>query len=105
MSILSQIFAKRGIKDINELDKEEKETFEKYEAILSKPDLTLEDVKHFVESQIGIIEAKWADYDRQNKENLIPYHTVYRTLLNMMNSSQVERVQLEKYLRQLHNLS
>ena len=104
MSILKDIFKKRGIKDITELDKEERETFEKYETILSKPDLTLEDVKHFVESQIGIIEAKWKNYDRQNKADLIPYHTVYRALLDVINSNQVERVQLEKYLKNLHGL-
>jgi len=104
MGILQDIFRKRGIKDITELDKEEQETFEKYEAILSKPDLTLEDVKHFIENQIGIIEAKWKDYDRQNKADLIPYHTVYRALLDVINSNQVERVQLEKYLKQLHSL-
>jgi len=105
MGILQDIFKKRGIKDITELDKEEQETFEKYEAILSKEDLTLEDLKHFIEDQIGVIEAKWKDYDRQNKESLIPYHTVYRTLLDVINSPQAERVQLEKYLRQLHNLN
>jgi len=105
MSILTDIFKKRGIKDITELDKEERETFEKYEAILSKPDLTLEDVKKFIQNQLGIIEAKWKDYDRKNKADLIPYHIVYRTLLDVINSNQVERVQLERYLGQLHNLN
>ena len=104
MGILQDIFKKRGIKDITELDKEEQETFGKYEAILSKPDLTLEDVKKFVENQIGIIETKWKDYDRKNKEDLIPYHTVYRALLDVINSNQVERVQLETYLKNLHGL-
>ena len=104
MSILTKIFAKRGIKDVTELDKDEREVFENYEKILSKENLTLEDVKHFLESQIGIIETKWKDYDRQNKGDLIPYHTVYRTLLDVINSPMVERVQLEKYLTQLHNL-
>ena len=104
MSIITDIFKKRGIEDINQLDKEERETFEKYEAILSKPDLTLEDLKRFLESQIGIIEGKWRDYDRQNKESLIPYHTVYKALLNIINAPQVERQALEDYLRQLHQL-
>lgn|SRR3990167_4294203 len=104
MSILSDIFKKRGIKDISELDKEERETFENYEKILSKPELTLEDFKHFLEAQIGVIESKWKDYDRQNKADLIPYHTVYKTLLNIINAPLVERKALEDYLTQLHNL-
>ena len=104
MSIITDIFRKRGIEDVTQLDKEERETFEKYEAILSKPDLTLADLKHFLESQIGIIETKWNDYDRKNKEDLIPYHTVYKTLLNIITAPQVERETLEDYLRQLHQL-
>ena len=104
MSILSKILQKRGIKDVTELDKEEKESFEGYEKILSKEDLTLEDVKHFLESQIGIIETKWKDYSTQNKADLIPYHTCYKTLLNLINAPQVERKALEDYLSQLHNL-
>lgn len=104
MSIITDIFRKRGIESVNELDKDERETFEKYEAILSKPDLTLEDVKVFIESQIGIIEGKWKDYDRKDKEDLIPYHTVYKTLLHIMNAPQIERTTLENYLRQLHQL-
>ena len=104
MSILSKILQKRGIKDVTELDKEEKESFEGYEKILSKEDLTLEDVKHFLESQIGIIETKWKDYGNQNKADLIPYHTCYKTLLNLINAPQVERKALEDYLSQLHKL-
>ena len=104
MSILSKIFEKKGIKDITELDKEERETFENYEKILSKPDLTLEDVKHFIESQIGIIETKWKDYGNQNKADLIPYHTIYCTLRDLIKSPQVEREQLEQYLKNLHKL-
>ena len=104
MNILSQIFAKRGITDINELDRDEKETFENYEKILSKEDLTLEDIKKFLESQIGIIEAKWKDYGFKDKADLIPYHTIYCTLRDVINSQRVEREQLELYLKQLHNL-
>ena len=104
MNILSEIFKKRGIKDITELDKDEQEAFGKYEAILSKPDLTLEDVKKFIENQIGIIEAKWKDYERKDKADLIPYHTIYCVLRDLINSPSVEREQLEKYLKQLHQL-
>lgn len=104
MSILTKIFEKRGIKDVTELDTEERETFENYEKILSRPDITLEDVKKFIESQIGIIEARWKDYDRKDKGDLIAYHTIYKTLLNLINAPQAERKALEDYLIQLHKL-
>lgn len=104
MNILSQIFAKRGIKDIQELDAEEAEVFQNYEKILSKPELSLEDIKHFLETQISVIESKWKDYETKNKADLIPYHTCYKALLNVINAPQAERKALEDYLTQLHNL-
>mgnify|MGYP001619542822 FL=1 len=104
MSILTDIFAKRGIKDVTDLDKEEREVFENYEKILSKDELTLEDIKHFLEDQIRVIENKWRDYGTKNKASLIPYHTIYCVLRDVINSPQVEREQLEKHLKQIHNL-
>ena len=104
MNILSKIFEKRGIKDVSELDTEEREDFERYQTILAKPDLSLADVEQFLETQIKIIEAKWKDYSTKDKADLIPYHTIYRALADMIKSPQVEREQLEKYLIQLHHL-
>ena len=104
MSILSRILEKKGIKDITQLDTEERETFEHYQAILSKKDISVEDLKHFLQAQIKVIEAKWKDYGTQSKADLIPYHVIYRSLLDIITSPQAEREQLEKYLTQLHTL-
>lgn len=104
MNILSKIFEKRGIKDISELDTDEREVFERYKAILSKPDLSLTDIEQFLETQIKVIEAKWKDYETQNKAGLIPYHTIYRALADIIKSPQAEREQLEQYLIALHKL-
>lgn len=104
MSILSKIFEKKGIKDATELDTEEREVFERYQKILSKEKITIEDLQNFMEAQINVIEMKWRDYELKDKASLIPYHTVYRALLDIIKSPQVERAQLEKYLTQLHDL-
>mgnify|MGYP001563727878 CR=1 FL=1 len=104
MNILARILEKRGIKDAKELDTDEREAFEGYQRTLSKPDITIENVKEFLHIQLQVIEGKWKSYDMQNKADLIPYHTVYKVLLDILNSPQAEREQLEKYLIQLHNL-
>lgn len=101
MDILAKLFQKRGIKDINDLSSEEKQTFENYERVLSKRELTIDDIKQFLSLQIGIIESKWRDYEYKEKANLVAYHTIYKTLLEAIDAPEKEREQLEKYLIQL----
>lgn len=102
-SLLSKILGKRGINNIDQLDKEEQSTFEGWQAILSKEELNLEDVKNFCRSQIDVIEGKWRDLtlEQSKKAEMIPYHTVYKTLLGAISSPQVAREALEKNLIQL----
>lgn len=103
MHILDKLLNKRGIKDITELSGEEKTTFEGWHKILAKEELTLSDIKSFCQTQVSIIEAKWKDYNLENskKAELIPYHTIYRTLEQVIASPRVEREQLEIQLNQL----
>lgn len=102
--ILYRLLNKRGLK-VDELDKEEKAQFENWNAILSKEELTLEDVKQFCQTQCEIIKGKWSNYDLENakKAELIPYFTVYSTLLQVIQSPKVARENLEKHLLQLIN--
>ena len=101
--LIDKLFQKRGIKNINELDPEEKATFDGWNKVLSKDELTLEDVKEFCKSQVEIIEGKWKDLEMEQtkKSEMIPYHTVYRTLLSVIDSPKVAREALEKQLEQL----
>lgn len=104
--ILAKLLEKRGIESLDELSKEEKETFDNYDKILSKSELTLDDVKKFLESQIGMIEGRWRDLhiEQAKKSELIPYHTTYKTLLEVIKSPQLEREALEQVLiQQLNN--
>lgn len=101
--ILTKLLRKRGIDSLDQLDKEEKQTFENWQKILSKEELTLEDVKHFCQTQCEIIKGKWSNYDLENakKAELIPYFTVYNTLLAAIDSPKSARSQLEQHLNQL----
>ena len=103
--LLTKLFKKRGITDPNDLSTEEKQIFDGWQKVLSKEELTLQDVKEFCSGQVGIIENKWRDYNLSNerKAELIAYHTVYKTLLTAIDSPQTAREALEQYLNQLTN--
>jgi hypothetical protein len=79
----------------------EREVFEEWRKALSKKEFTLADLKEYIQGQIGVIETKWADYEYKDKEQLIPYHTVYRTLLGVIDSPQTNRAALEEQLNKL----
>jgi len=104
-NLIEKLFHKRGIEDLKELDPEEKQTFENWQAILSKEELTLPDLKQFCQSQIDIIEGKWRDFnlEQSKKAELIPYHTCYKTILSAVDSPRSARENLEKTLVQLIN--
>lgn len=111
MSILDRFLKSRGLDSPDQLDDTpntdgsptEKQTFETWRKILSKEELSIEDFKLFLQGQIGIIEQKWQEYNlpQEKKAELIPYHTVYKTLERAISSSKAEREQLEAHLNQL----
>lgn len=103
IGILSKLLQKRGIKSIEELSGEEKVTFESYEKTLSEGEITIDGLKKFLTNQIEIIEGKWRDYESKNKENLIPYHTTYKAILQAIDAPQEKRRNLENYLNSLLN--
>lgn len=104
-SLLVKYLEKLGIKNPNELKEEERVIYDNWQTILAKEQLTIEDIKQFCNTQISIIENKWADLnlDQAKKAELIPYHTVYKTLLVTMDSPKAAREALETQLRQLIN--
>jgi hypothetical protein len=99
-SLLDKLFTKRGIKDANDLKPEEKVIFDNWRLILDKEELTIADVKEFCKTQVELIENKWHDYnlEQSKKAELIPYHTIYKTLLLAIDSPKSAREALEKQL-------
>lgn len=102
-NLLSKLFEKRGIKDVNDLDEEERITFEHWNNILSKETLSITDIKEYCQTQLDIISSKWASYDLESsrKAELIPYFSVYSSLLKVMDAPQLGREALEKQLNEL----
>src|SRR3990167_2136567 len=101
--ILSRILQKRGLSSVDELDKDEKQTFQEWQAVLTKDELSTQDIRNFCQSQISVVEGKWADLNTSNekKAEMIPYHTVYKLLLSAIDSPKASLEALEKNLIQL----
>ena len=105
MNIIRKLLEKRGIGSVNELDDAEKQTFEQWQAVLVKEELSAGEIRDFCRNQMNSIEQKWADYnlEREKKNNLIPYHTCYRLIVAAIDSPKSARTALEQQLTQLLN--
>lgn len=101
--LLRQWLKKLKIKDVSGLSEEEKETFDTWSKTLSEGEITVERIEEFCQNQIEVIESQWRDMNNSERKNerLIVLHTVYSTLLKMINAPKQERANLERYLRQL----
>lgn len=101
--LLEQLFRKKGIPNYKDLSEEEKAEFERSKLLLSKDELTVKDVKGFCKMQISIIKGKWGDYDTEQakKAELIPYFTVYNSLLTAIDGPKAIKEAEEMRLKAL----
>lgn len=100
-SLLSKLLAKRGIDKVEDLSDEEKVTIDKFKAVLSGENLTLDSIKDFMRMQIRVIETKFAEADSKNDVYYKACLNVYLTMLKAMEAPERERESLERYLTQL----
>ena len=106
-NLLTRLLSKRGIKNVDLLDEDEKKTFEVWQEVLQKEELDVEDIKNFCKMQIEIIENRWRDYtlELSKKSELLPYHTIWKMILSAIESPKVgkeafdERVERSLYHR------
>ncbi len=99
--LLEKLLKKNGIKGVEELKGDEKKTYDRWQSILSEGDITVEKIANFCQSQVDVIERKWADHLLDKRERLIDQHVIYKTLLKAITSPQAERENLERYLNSL----
>ena len=99
-NILSKLFKKRGIKDITELDKEEKVQFEQWQAVLNKEQVTINDIAEFCQGAMNTIEAQFGDINIEDDRiaRLALQHSVYKGFKNLINAPTAEKEQLTEYL-------
>jgi hypothetical protein len=107
--LLTKWLEQRGISSPEELDNTpmpdgsptERQVFEEYRGALSKKELTIADLKLFCQGQIAVIENKWSTPEYLHKAELIPYHTVYKAIINTIAGDQSARESMERQLEQL----
>lgn len=100
MSILTKLLEKRGIKDVHELDSEEKVNFENWQRILSKEDIEINDISEFCKTQLAVIEQKFKDVSISDTEKarMTLVYSVYASIRDVIGGKRMEREALEKYL-------
>ena len=100
---LEKLLHRRGIKDIKELSQEEQGTFDRWNTILVG-EITVEKIREFCAQQRAkIIDEELGNFtNSERKDNFIKaiIH-VYSKLIKLIDSPEVERKSLEKYLEQL----
>lgn len=103
MSKIDELLEKRGIKDVSTLDDGEKQTFDRWQKILSDGEINVDKIKQFCLNQVQVIEHKWKDLDNSDNklQRLITMHVVYKTILDALDKPAQERENLEKYLAQM----
>lgn len=101
--VITNLFKRRGITDIQQLSPEEKIDYDRWTKILSEGEVSVESIKKFCNNQIGIIESKLRDMSNTNEKNerLIIQFNVYKSILGSIEAPRQEREQLEVYLNSL----
>lgn len=100
-SLLSRVLEKRGIEKEEDLSLEEKAVFDRYKAILSGTNVSVETLKSFCKSQISIIEGTIADGKNKPTDLQLASLHVYLNLLKAIEAPEAERESLERYLTQI----
>jgi uncharacterized protein (UPF0335 family) len=69
MSVLHNLLEKLGLK-YEDLTAEEKKSYDEYTQILSQPEITIDDLKGFIPSQIERLESEQNDYRNTKEKDL-----------------------------------
>lgn len=102
-NILSKIFKKRGIKDVTELNTDERQQFEQWQAVLNKEEIGIKDIVEFCDGAMGMIEAQFGDIEIADNKmaKLTLQHSVYKKFKDLINAPATEKENLTKYLTNL----
>lgn len=101
---LSEILNKLNLK-WEELTSEEKQTYGRWEKVLAG-EITLEDIKNFIQGQVDQIEREWVNPDNSGQKDAVlkARLTNYKMLLAFLNGPTRAREYLENELKRTHNL-
>jgi|SRR6185312_1225988 len=98
---LNKLLDKAGIEKIEDLQPEERATYEHYKLVLTK-EVTVETIQEFCQAQIKVIEGKCDGVNPITTLQQACIH-VYTNLLKMIETTEKERESLEMMLNQMAN--
>jgi hypothetical protein len=100
---IQELLSKRGVNKLSELTVDEKVEYDRWQSIVDGSEVTVEKMKEFCQSQIKLIEGRYASGDTTDKQDVFLRASlhIYLNLLDMINSPEISRVNLEKHLTNL----
>ena len=103
LNLLQRLLAKKGIRDVSELENYERDDFDRWGKILSEGEVTVESIKEGIKGYIRIVEGQMKNLDnsKEKNERLINQLVTYKTLLELIDSKGIEKENLERYLQSL----
>jgi hypothetical protein len=101
-NLISKIWAKEGIKSVEDLSLVEKKEYERWQQIIEGSEITVDKLKDFCRSQVDLIEGKCDGVSPLTNIQQAGLH-IYLNLLKLIESPEVERKNLEYYLTNLLN--
>ena len=101
--LIHKILEKKGINKITELSHDERVEYDRWNAIIEGSEITVPKIKEFCESQIRLIEGRYASGDATDKQDIMLRASlhIYLNLIKLIDSPEIERGNLEKYLTQI----
>jgi hypothetical protein len=102
-NLINKIFERKGITKITELSPDEKVEYDRWQAIMDGSEITVAKIKAFCEFQVKTIEGKYATGESTDKQDtyLRASLHIYLNLIKLIDSPEIERGNLEKYLTTL----
>lgn len=98
--MFEKIFEKLKIKNYLDLNNEEKKTFEEWQKVLNKNEISIKELKEFITSQIDIVTNQLLTYKNSSQKDLYLKMMLrnYRMILAFIQSPQKAKEYLEKYI-------
>lgn len=100
IKILSDFLLRKNL-DIKTMSTEEKQTFDRWNSILSGEEVTVDAIAKFCEAQRDEIERMMGDLSnsKEKTERLTNFFVIYGRIHKMITAKRLERDALEKDLR------
>ena len=102
-SIIQELLKKKGVQKLTELSPDEKTEYDRWQAVIEGSEITVPKIKEFCESQVRLIEGRYASGDATDKQDIMLRASlhIYLNLIKLIDSPEIERNNLEKYLTTL----